>query len=124
MKNLLLESVEYQEERTRKGVWRRFLYPNGTLYAEYRSHATWAGLPLVHFTRGICPETGRRKTAKGVLAVGRKAMGIVAVGQAAAGVVAVGQLGLGLLFGVGQAATGLHALGQVAAAGEWAVGRG
>ena len=90
MKNLLLEKVEYKIERTNFGVWHRFLYPNGACFAEFKSHAIFFRLPLLHYTRGKCPETGKRVVAKGVVAVGRLAMGILAIGE----------LGLGLLFGL------------------------
>ncbi|MDI7259243.1 MAG: hypothetical protein QME90_04890 [Thermodesulfobacteriota bacterium] len=133
MKNLLLENVEYKIEQTSFGVWRRFAYPNGAYFAEFKSYATFLGLPLLHYTRGKCPETGRRIIAKGIVAVGRLAAGILAVGQASFGVIAIGQLGLGLLLGLGQGATGLYAIGQVAiglmfglgqfATGEIAIGQ-
>ncbi len=113
MANILLEKVDYKIEETRWGVWRRYVYPTGAYFAEFKSHQTWFGLPLLHFTRGICPETGKRVVARGVVAVGRLAVGILALGQAAAGLVAVGQMGLGLLFGLGQAATGVAAIGQL-----------
>jgi len=135
LRNLLLEKVEFQVTRTAAGSWRRFLWPTGELFEEYRSSRRLFGLPLLHFTRGRSPETGRRVVARGVIAVGRRAIGIVAIGQGAAGVVAlgqasaallvgvgqatiapiaVGQLALGLLFGLGQAATGWVAIGQLA----------
>ncbi len=133
MENLLLEQVEYKVETTRFGVWRRFLYPNGAYFAEFKSHTTFLGLPLLHYTRGICPETGKRIIAKGVIGVGRLATGILAIGQASFGLIAVGQLGLGLLLGLGQGATGLYAIGQAAlgllfglgqiATGEVAIGQ-
>ncbi|MDP2970222.1 MAG: hypothetical protein Q8P64_13595, partial [Deltaproteobacteria bacterium] len=88
MKNLLLEKVEYKIETTSFGTWRRFVYPNGKYFAEFRSHATFWGLPLLHYTRGICPETGRRVVAKGIMAVGRLAMGALAIGQASFGLIA------------------------------------
>jgi hypothetical protein len=112
LKNLLLENVEYKIETTNFGVWRRFLYPNGAYFAEFKSHAAFLGLPLFHYTRGKCPETGKRVVAKGVLAVGRLAMGILAIGHASFGIIAIGQLGLGLLLGLGPGATGLYAIGQ------------
>ena len=87
---------------THWGIWRRFAYPNGKYFAEFRSNATFGGLPLLHYTRGICPETGRRVVAKGIIAVGKLAMGILAIGQASFGIIAIGQLGLGLLLGLGQ----------------------
>ena len=133
MKNLLLEKVEYKVETTNFGVWRRFLYPNGAYFAEFKSHTILFGLPLLHYTRGKCPETGKRVVAKGVIAVGRLAMGILAIGHASFGLIAIGQLGLGLLLGVGQGATGLYAVGQAAigllfglgqfATGEIAIGQ-
>ena len=133
VKNLLLENVEYKIETTNFGVWRRFLYPDGAYFAEFKSNATFFGLPLLHYTRGKCPETGRRIIAKGVVAVGRLATGILAIGHASFGVIAIGQLGLGLLLGLGQGATGLYAIGQVAvglifglgqiATGEIAIGQ-
>jgi hypothetical protein len=133
VKNLLLENVEYRMETTNFGVWRRFVYPNGAYFAEFKSHTIFFGLPLLHYTRGKCPETGRRVVAKGVVAVGRLAMGILAIGQASFGIIAIGQAGLGLLLGLGQGATGLYAIGQVAiglmlglgqiATGEIAIGQ-
>ncbi len=133
MKNLLLENVEYKVETTNFGVWRRFVYRNGAYFAEFKSHAIFFGLPLLHYTRGKCPETGRRVVAKGVVAVGRLAMGILAIGQASFGIIAIGQAGLGLLLGLGQGATGLYAIGQAAiglmfglgqiATGEIAIGQ-
>jgi len=114
MTNLLNEPPDYQITETSLGVWRRYLYPTGELFAEFRSHGTFLGLPWLHYTRGRSPETGSRVTARGVLAVGRVATGIVAVGQAAFGVLAIGQLGVGLLLGLGQAAAGWTAVGQLA----------
>lgn len=114
MQNLLLEKVEYQISETGLGRWRRFLYPSGAGFEEFTSHRRYFGLPLFHYTRGVCPETGRRKVARGIIAVGRLAVGGIAVGHAAAGGIAVGQLGLGILLGLGQASCGLFALGQFA----------
>jgi hypothetical protein len=123
MKNALLEPVEYKVEETRRGVWRRFLYPTGELFEEFTSHRRLFGLPLLHFTRGKSPETGKRVTARGIIAVGRFAVGIIALGQVSAGILAIGQLSLGLLFGLGQAATGVLAIGQLAIAGLFGLGQ-
>jgi hypothetical protein len=111
---MLLQPVEYQVQETTWGVWRRFLYPNGHLFVEFVSHRRLCGWPWLHYTRGICPETGARPWAKGVVAVGRKAYGVLALGQVALGVIAVGQLAIGLALGLGQASTGLVSLGQAA----------
>jgi hypothetical protein len=123
MKNLLLEHVEYKVEETPRGVWRRFVYPTGQYFAEFRSHATVLGWPLLHFTRGICPETGRRIVAKGFFAIGRIATGVVAIGQASAGIIAIGQAGLGILFCLAQAGAGYAVIGQFAAGLNFGVGQ-
>jgi hypothetical protein len=123
MNNLLLEPVRYQVERTAAGVWRRHLSASGAYFAEFRSHAEVLGWPLLHHTRGIDPETGRRRVARGVIAVGRLAVGGVAIGQASFGLIGIGQATGGLLFGCGQLAVGYLALGQLAIAWEMAVGQ-
>jgi hypothetical protein len=114
LRNLLLEKVEYRVTKTSGGTWRRFLWPTGELFEEYVSDARFLGLALLHVTRGRSPETGRRVTARGVIAVGRKAVGVLAIGQASAGVVAIGQASAGLLLGIGQATCGIVAVGQLA----------
>jgi hypothetical protein len=113
--NLLEKPVDYRVQRTRLGQWHSYLYPSGALFTEFRSHARLAGLPLLHYTRGICPETGRRRVARGWIAVGRIAVGFLALGQLALGPVAIGQAAFGLVAGLGQAATGALAVGQLAA---------
>ncbi len=114
MANLLLEKVEYKVEETTHGVWRRYLYTSGECFVDFQSHMRLFGLPLLHYTRGKCPETGKRLVAKGFIAVGRLAMGVVAIGQASAGIIAFGQASLGLLFCLAQAGAGLMAAGQLA----------
>lgn len=114
MKNLLLEEVEYKIQETNFGVWHRYMYINGTSFHEFKSYASLFGLPLVHFTYGRCPETGRRVIAKGVIAVGRLACGVIAIGHASLGLVAIGQLALGIIFGLGQLSTGTMAVAQFA----------
>lgn len=116
MNNMLLREIEYKTEQTSLGIWRRYLYPTGLYFEEFISHRQLFGMPLLHYTRGICPETGKRRIAKGVIAIGRLAMGILAIGHASMGVIAIGQLAIGLLFGLGQACTGLFAIGQLAMA--------
>src|SRR3954471_1486631 len=125
--NMMLNDVQYVVEETSHGVWRRYIYPNGRRFAEFKSHTKWAGMPLVHYTYGICPETGRRITAHGIIAVGRIANGIIAIGQFAMGLIAIGQLSIGLLIGIGQATFGTICIGQLAvglmfAAGQFAAG--
>jgi hypothetical protein len=114
MRNIFLENPEYKIEQTAIGVWRHYGYENGMSFHEFKSNATWMGLPLIHYTSGKCPETGRRVCAKGVIALGRFACGIIAIGQASIGIIAIGQLAIGLLFGFGQLSTGVAAVAQVA----------
>jgi hypothetical protein len=123
MSNLLLENVEYKVVKTSLGTWRRYLYPSGQSFAEYKSDLTWFGLPFLHYTYGKCPETGKRVVAKGVVAVGRLAMGILAIGQASFGLIALGQLAIGILLGLGQGATGVFSVGQMALGAYLAVGQ-
>jgi hypothetical protein len=58
--NVLRSDVDYIIQETANGVWRRYLYPNGRRFAEFKSYLNVGGLPLVHYTSGICPQTGRR----------------------------------------------------------------
>ena len=115
--NLLLEPVEYKITETPMGVWRAHQSHSGQVFQEFTSHGKLFGMPLVHYTAGRCPETGRRKVARGIFAIGRVAVGVVAIGQASLGLVAIGQLALGVLFGLGQASSGLLCIGQLALAG-------
>src|SRR5687767_12569378 len=114
VRNLLLEKIEYRVDETASGTWRRFVYPNGSRFEEYKSRAEFAGMPLLHYTWGICPETGHRITARGVIAIGRFARGIIAIGHMAFGIIAIGQASVGLVFGFGQATAGIFCIGQLA----------
>ena len=121
--NRLLEEVTYKIEKTGFGMWRRFAYPNGDLFEEFISHNHFMGLPLLHYARGKCPETGKRIIAKGIIAIGRLAVGGLAIGHASAGLISIGQLAIGLIFGLGQASTGLYAIGQLALAYTFGLGQ-
>ena len=126
--NILRRDVDYITQTTPNGVWRRYLYPSGQRFAEFKTHLSIGGLPLVHYTYGICPQTGRRVTAHGIVAVGRIASGVIAIGQLALGLVAIGQLSIGLLLSIGQASFGAFCLGQLAVglffgAGQFATGQ-
>jgi hypothetical protein len=143
----LLASREVVVEETSLGTWRRFVYPAGSMFAEFRSNAEVLGYPLIHYTAGVDPALGRRIVARGFIAVGRRAVGFVAIGQLALGVLAigqaavgmgalgqvaggiwtVGQLSIGYMFALGQIAVGSVAIGQMAlggmAMGQMAAGR-
>jgi len=114
MPNILLEETEYKIDRTSFGTWRRYGYIDGSGYHEFTSHSKLFGLSLVHYTWGRNPETGRRKCARGIIAVGRFACGVIAIGQFSIGVVAIGHMSIGILLGLGQLATGIWAVGQMA----------
>jgi hypothetical protein len=123
MTNLLLDQVDYKIEETPRGTWKRYVYPSGGRYAEFTSRTTIFGLAFLHYTVGICPETGKRKTAKGFIALGRKAMGVIAIGQFAAGLVTFAQFGIGLLLGLGQFIAAPVAIGQLALALYFGLGQ-
>jgi tRNA A-37 threonylcarbamoyl transferase component Bud32 len=97
-------------------VMRRFGY-------EYRSKATIFGLPLIHIATGMDPMTGRKRIAKGIIAMGDVAIGAVAFGGCAFGGFTFGGVSIGL-FTIGGVAMGLLvALGGMAVGGL-AVGGG
>jgi tRNA A-37 threonylcarbamoyl transferase component Bud32 len=97
-------------------VMRRFGY-------EYRSRATIFGWPLVHIATGIDPMTGRKRVAKGIIAIGGIAVGGLAFGGCAIGVVALGGVGIGL-FAFGGMTIGLLMAFGGGAIGGLAVGGG
>ncbi|MDP9174759.1 MAG: hypothetical protein M3O30_12965 [Planctomycetota bacterium] len=115
--------VEFKYQETALGTWKKHLNDRGQLFEEFVSHRKVFGLPLVHYTRGRNPLTGKGEIARGVFAVGRIAVGIFPVGQLAIGICPVGQLSIGLLFGAGQMATGLVAIGQLALGGFLGIGQ-
>lgn len=101
---------------------------------EWRSPITVLGLPLVHIATGVDLYTGRKRVARGIIAIGDIALGLVAVGGVAIGGFAAGGLAVGLLAAIGGAAIGCGislgglAVGSVAAGGlalgVWAYGGG
>jgi len=122
--NLANEPIDYKVTETERFITRTYVYPTGTAFTEKTSKATLIGWPLFHMTLGKCPETGRRKVAKGWVAVGRFALGGIAVGQVAMGLVAVAQLGFGVLFLLAQGGlSGYGAVAQASVAGDFAYGQ-
>ena len=98
--------------------------PAASMGFEYRSKRTLWGLPLVHITRGMDPETGCPRTAKGIIAIGDRAKGVIAFGGLAVGGVTFGGLSVGLISFGGCAVGLLAALGGLAVALGCAVGGG
>jgi len=87
----------------------------------YRSKAEWFGLPLLHVTSGLDPETGRERLAKGIIAIGGRAKGVVAFGGVACGGIAFGGMATGVVA-VGGLAIGVISYGGLALALAAAVG--
>lgn len=91
---------------------------------EYRSKAKLFGLPLVHIATGIDPATGKKRIAKGIIALGDVAIGAFAcgglalggftVGGASLGVVSIGGMAVGILLGLGGMGVGYVAFGGLA----------
>jgi hypothetical protein len=85
---------------------------------EWKSRGTWAGQPLVHIAFG-CDESGRARTARGIVAVGQRAVGVVACGIIAGGMFSIGFIAIGF-FSLGivsialGCAAGVNAIGPVA----------
>jgi uncharacterized OB-fold protein len=79
---------------------------------EWRSSQTVLGYPLMHVAFGKDAQ-GKRRVAKG----------IIAIGQFAVGLITVAQFGVGLLFGFGQFMVGYTALAQFALAIYLGVGQ-
>jgi RNA polymerase sigma factor (sigma-70 family) len=89
-------------------------------FREYRSRASFLGLPLVHMRLGNPPDA-KRTAARGWIAIGDEAYGVlVAIGGIAVGGISVGGISAGLLS-IGGASLGLFAVGGLAIGG-WAVG--
>lgn len=90
---------------------------------EWKTRAALFGIPLVHVAFGRDPG-GRRKVAKGVIAVGQIAFGLITVAQCGVGIlfalgqfvlgpIAVGQIAFGVIAGIGQVSVGFLAVGQL-----------
>jgi len=88
---------------------------------EYRSKATLFGWPLLHMAMGVDPATGRKRSARGVIALGSSARGVIAFGDTAVGVIACGIFGYGIVS-ISVVAVGVIASGSVAVGLWWAVG--
>ncbi|HEX4385164.1 MAG TPA: sigma-70 family RNA polymerase sigma factor [Myxococcales bacterium] len=95
---------------------------------EYKSKATLFGLPLVHIR--LAPPAVDAGPARGIVAVGDRAIGVFALGEQAAGFFSVGAVSVGVIA-VGGASFGLISLGGFAlgafafagaAMGFWASG--
>ena len=77
---------------------------------EYRSKRELFGLPLLHIAMGVDLKTGKKKIAKGIVAIGDIAKGVFAFGGVAMGGFAFGGVALGI-FPLGGLALGLVSIG-------------
>jgi hypothetical protein len=80
---------------------------------DYRSKKKLFGLPLLHVCSGSDPVTGKKRIARGIIAVGDVAQGVVAFGGLAMGGLTFGGLSLGVL-NCGGVCFGLLSFGGVA----------
>jgi hypothetical protein len=112
---------EFFDGRQKTGRREQAGFYGGLWGYEYKSKRTFLGMPLVHVAKGIDPQTGRPRVAKGFIAVGNIAIGVIAIGGLALGGFAIGGLCLGLLAFGGVALGGI-AFGGVALALYLAVG--
>ena len=91
---------------------------------DYRSKAAIFGIPLLAISKGYDPTTGRKRVAKGIIAIGDVAFGLLAIGGVAfggmtlgglsVGLLSLGGLSLGLLLAIGGCAIGTFAFGGLA----------
>lgn len=79
---------------------------------EYKSEAEILGIPLVHVARGVDPQTGTPRIAKGIVAIGNIAVGLFAVGGLALGGITIGGASVGV-FALGGLALGGVTFGGV-----------
>jgi hypothetical protein len=88
---------------------------------EYRSKATLFGLPWLHVAIGVNPATGRKRGARGIIALGTAPRGVIAFGDVAVGVIACGIFGYGVIS-ISVIAVGIVACGSIAAGLTLALG--
>ena len=111
---LALEDIAGIASKLSPEISRRLSY-------EYRSKTTLFGWPLLHVAIGVNPVTGRKRSARAIIAVGTAPRGFIAFGDEAVGVIACGIFGYGVVsFSV--IAVGIFACGSVAAGLLFAMG--
>lgn len=94
----------------KSNFWSKVPYP---AEYEYRSQTEICGLPLVHIARGINPETGRMRVARGFIALGDIAVGVVSFGGISVGLFSLGGISIGS-YALGGIALGGVAIGAIA----------
>ncbi len=105
-------------------------------FIEYTSNQKLFGMPLVHIVKGkrqefVKASEGRHSlrgvpTAKGFIAIGRRARGIIAIGNFTCGIISIGNISVGVLsisnIGFGLLCFGNLAIGLLMALGNAALG--
>src|SRR5262249_6300211 len=81
---------------------------------DYRSQASIFGIPLLHIAAGMDAKTGKKRIAKGIIAIGDVAIGAVAVGGVAMGGFCIGGVALGLVSVAGMSLGLALAIGGLA----------
>jgi hypothetical protein len=114
---LAIDKPAIKTTTTENGVWRTAEFENGAKYREFTSHRTMFDRPLISYVSGIDPETLKRPTARGIIAVGPKAIGTIAIGQFAAGSITIGQFCAARFLAVGQFCVAPLSVGQFAIGG-------
>jgi hypothetical protein len=99
---------------------------------DYKSKATLFGMPMVHIATGIDPATGKKRVARGIVAIGNIAVGMIALGGVAmggvtlggvaVGIVSLGGLSVGITLAIGAVALGSGLTLGGFAAGAMAIG--
>ena len=92
------------------------------MFYRYVSPWTLFGWPLIHIESGMDPETKKVHWARGVIAIGSKAVGGLAIGGLTCGGITIGGCSLGMI-GIGGCTIGLvAAFGGIAASLGLAIG--
>ena len=96
------------------------------IQGECCTQANWRGWPLIHVTWGNDPVSGAPRTARGIIAIGPRAIGGIACGYRAKGVIALGGIAMGVVacggISVGLVSLGMLSLGVLLGLGGLAIG--
>jgi hypothetical protein len=123
----------YSDNFEAMGTLNAVLYGSKVRNFEIKSDKMVGSYPLIHVAMGYDQETGRRKVAKGAIAIGDLSIGLLSFGALSAGLFSFGAFSLGilsigavtfsLLFSIGAVAISLLvAIGAVAIGGLFAIG--
>ena len=88
---------------------------------EWKSRSQFLGHPVVHVAWGFDPKTGKKRVARGLIAIGDIAIGGLAIGGVAVGLFSLGGFAVGVTA-FGGAAVGLQLAGGGASVGGFAIG--